>query len=157
MTFISTWVEAQKFAEKIRNQGSKKIVTTNGCFDILHPGHCLYLQKARELGDCLIVGINTDNSVKKIKGPTRPVNDQESRALVLRHLKMIDLVCVFDEPTPNAWLESIRPDIHTKGGDWDPSKMPESEVLKKWGGKIICLPFIEGFSTTGTIEKINKK
>jgi rfaE bifunctional protein nucleotidyltransferase chain/domain len=156
MSFISSWIEARNFIEDLQKKGRQNIVTTNGCFDILHAGHCLYLQKARDLGDCLIVGINSDESVKKIKGPSRPVNDQNSRALVLKHLKMVDLVCVFDEETPNAWLSSLRPSIHTKGGDWDPKKMPENQVLSQWGARIVCLPYVSGFSTTSTIEKMRQ-
>jgi rfaE bifunctional protein nucleotidyltransferase chain/domain len=160
MSFISTWQNAKDFISNLQQQKGRatepKIVTTNGCFDIIHSGHCLYLEQARKLGDCLIVGINSDSSVKKLKGPTRPIHNQESRALVLRHLRMVDLVCVFEEETPEAWLEFLRPHIHTKGGDYKVNELLETKVVSRWGGQVVCLPYVEGFSTTQIVERIRK-
>lgn len=153
---ILTWPQAQKLADECRARGGK-VVSTNGCFDILHAGHVTYLAAARHLGDLLLVGINADASVKKIKGPSRPINSQEARAQVLAALRSVDAVCVFNEETPVEWLKSIRSDLHVKGGDWDPARMPETPVLAAWGGRVQALPFVDGFSTTGTIKKMQGK
>ena len=129
------------------------VVTTNGCFDILHRGHVEYLHAARQLGDLLIVGLNSDASVKKLKGPSRPLNDQNARAVVVGALKSVDAVIVFDEDTPVKWLQEVKPHIHVKGGDWDPKKMPETAVLERWGAKVVVVPYVDGYSTTKLIEK----
>lgn len=147
-----TWPEAKRLADECKARGGI-VVTTNGCFDILHRGHVEYLQSARQLGDLLIVGINSDASVKKIKGPERPINDETSRAVVLGALKPVDGVLIFDEATPVEWLKVLQPQIHVKGGDWDPKKMPETVILESWGAKVVVIPFVEGFSTTRIIEK----
>jgi glycerol-3-phosphate cytidylyltransferase len=152
MKTIYTWEEAAQLAQECKNRGGI-VVTTNGCFDLLHKGHVEYLSAARQLGDLLIVGINSDASVKKVKGPSRPLNDETARAVVLGALKCVDAVCIFKEATPVEWLRVVQPNIHVKGGDWDPAKMPESPVLKEWGGTVKVLPYVEGFSTTGLIEK----
>lgn len=153
---ILTWSQAQKLADDCRARGGK-VVSTNGCFDILHAGHVSYLAAARQLGDLLIVGINADASVRKIKGPSRPINSEDARAQVLSALRAVDAVCVFNEDTPVEWLKSIRSDVHVKGGDWDPSRMPETPVLAQWGGRVQTLPFVDGFSTTSTIQKMQGK
>jgi D-glycero-beta-D-manno-heptose 1-phosphate adenylyltransferase len=134
---------------------SKKIVFTNGCFDILHPGHVDYLAKARDLGDFLIIGLNTDNSVRSLeKAPGRPVNNENARSLVLAGLACVDAVIYFDEPTPFELISYIQPDILVKGGDYTPEKIVGYDVVTKKGGQVISLPFLEGYSTTSIIKKI---
>lgn len=139
--------------QSLKSQG-KKIVSTNGCFDILHLGHLQYLEKARELGDILICAINSDSSVKKLKGPSRPIHSEEIRAQQLAALESVDYVVIFSEPTPEVLLETIQPDIHVKGGDYSPEKLPERLVVEKHGGKVVCVPFTPGFSTSSLIDKI---
>ncbi len=132
-----------------RKQG-KKIVFTNGCFDILHKGHVAYLQQARDLGDILIVGLNSDSSVKKIKGPDRPINNQEDRAFVLGGLAAIDHLVIFTEPTPYEILSKIKPDILVKGGDYKIEEVIGAEFARE-----TCLiDFVEGYSTTRIIHKL---
>lgn len=151
---LSTWNEIAEVTSRLKSSG-KKVVTTNGCFDIIHKGHVSYLFDARALGDALFVGINSDSSVRKIKGPERPINNQESRAFVLGGLACVDGVVVFNETTPVEWLRTVKPDFHVKGGDYkNPENLPEAAALKEWGGKLIILPFVKGFSTSQTIEKI---
>jgi 3-deoxy-manno-octulosonate cytidylyltransferase (CMP-KDO synthetase) len=150
---IAAWVEAQRAQNKNTNSRAK-IVFTNGCFDILHSGHVALLEKARALGDCLIVGINSDASVRRLKGDSRPINAAAARAGVLCALQDVDAVCVFEEDTPIPLLEDVRPDIHVKGGDYKIADLPESDTVKKYGGEIVIVPLEEGFSTTGTLEKL---
>lgn len=145
---------AQK-AEELRAQG-KKIVTTNGCFDILHTGHVRILEAAKELGDVLIVGINTDDSVKRLKGPERPINCDSDRAEVIGALKSVDFVTIFPEDTPVEFLEQVKPDIHVKGSDYKPSDLAETPVVEKHGGQVHILNLVDGKSTTGILEKIRK-
>ncbi len=133
---------------------NKTIVTTNGCFDIIHAGHARYLKQARGLGDVLIVCLNSDESVQRLKGPSRPINHEEDRAEVLSSLYFVDYVVIFREDTPINVLEKIKPDIHVKGGDYTEETLPETPVIKKCGGKIQFIPFLEGRSTTGVINKI---
>ncbi len=134
-----------------------KIVFTNGCFDIVHKGHVEYLNNAKRFGDVLIVGINSDKSIKKIKGEKRPIIPLESRIYVLNNLKSIDFVVPFDEETPINLIKIIKPDIHVKGGDYKEEDLPESKVIKEYGGEIKIIPLIEGFSTTNVIEWVLKK
>jgi D-sedoheptulose 7-phosphate isomerase len=129
-------------------------VFTNGCFDIIHAGHVDLLERCKSLGTKLIVGINSDNSVRKIKGPTRPLVNQEARAAVLKGLKSVDEVVVFDEPTPARLIEEIKPDILVKGGDWKTEEIVGSDFVLKRGGQVFSLPLIEGFSTSAIIEKV---
>ena len=136
---------------------NKIIVTTNGCFDIIHAGHVKYLKQAKELGDVLIVCMNSDASVKRIKGHSRPLNCQDDRAEVLAALKPVDYVVIFEEDTPSDILGKIKPNIHTKGGDYTEETLPEAGIIKKAGGKIKFIPFVQGKSTTNIINKINKK
>ena len=136
------------------HQEKLKIVTTNGCFDLLHRGHTEYLAQAKALGDALIVGINSDASVRHLKGPSRPLQDQETRALQLAALESVDWVTIFEEPTPHPFLEIVRPAIHVKGGDYQVSDLPEREVVQRYQGEVRCLPLVPGFSTTQLIEKI---
>jgi len=141
--------------EKRRRHG-EKVVFTNGCFDILHAGHVDYLQKARALGDLLIVGLNSDASVKKIKGETRPINPQEQRAKVLASLSCVDYVIIFDEETPEELIKRIRPDILVKGADWEEDKIVGASFVKSYGGRVERIPFTYGISTTKIIAKLKE-
>lgn len=133
---------------------NKRIVTTNGCFDILHSGHLQYLEEAASLGDYLVVAVNSDSSVKALKGPLRPIQTELERATLLAGLKPVDLVIIFQDNTPHKILEAVKPDIHVKGGDYVLSELPERDVVEKNGGIIKLLSFKQGFSTTSVIEKI---
>jgi D-beta-D-heptose 7-phosphate kinase/D-beta-D-heptose 1-phosphate adenosyltransferase len=141
--------DASGLAASLRVRG-KKIVFTNGCFDILHRGHIDYLRRTAELGDKLIVGLNSDASVKRLKGPNRPINDQDARAEVLGALEFVDHVVIFDEDTPYELIKAIRPDVLTKGGDYT----PETVVGREFAGKTVIISFVEGYSTTKTIERM---
>lgn len=136
--------------------GRKKIVFTNGCFDIIHPGHVVYLAAAKKLGDILVVGLNSDSSVKKIKGSGRPINDERSRAIVLSALEPIDYICIFSESTPYNLIGRLRPDVLVKGGDWKASCIVGSDIVKSYGGRVRTIPFVKGFSTTSVIEKLSR-
>lgn len=144
-----------KVAQELKKQ-NKKIITTNGCFDILHLGHIRYLQEARQMGDKLIVGVNSDASVKKLKGEGRPVNGELSRAEVLAALESVDYVTIFQEDTPVKLLSLIQPNIHVKGGDYTGKELPEKQVVESGGGKIQFVSFTEGHSTTGLLASIKK-
>jgi rfaE bifunctional protein nucleotidyltransferase chain/domain len=135
----------------------KKIVFTNGCFDILHIGHARYLHEARSLGDHLIVAVNSDRSVRAIKGPERPVTNQEERAEMLAALGCVDSVIIFDEDTPLKVIQYLMPDILVKGGDWKPEDIVGSNTVIAAGGEVKSIPFVEGSSTTGIINKIEGK
>lgn len=139
---------------KIYQTQNKKVVFTNGCFDILHSGHVLYLEEAKNCGDILILALNSDESVKRLKGPTRPINSQQDRAIVLAGLSSIDHIVVFDEDTPYNVIKSIIPDILVKGGDWTIDQIIGSDIVKENGGEVISLSFQEGKSTTGIIRKV---
>lgn len=140
--------------KKIRKQ-KRKIVFTNGTFDYLHAGHVRYLNKAREAGDFLVVGVNTDRSVKSYKGPLRPINPQEDRIEVLCGLACVDFAILFDEPTPLNLIVSIKPDILVKGADWKKSQIAGAKEVESWGGKVKLIPIVEGRSTTALIKKIH--
>jgi D-glycero-beta-D-manno-heptose 1-phosphate adenylyltransferase len=134
---------------------NKKIVFTNGCFDILHPGHVDYLSQARDLGDFLILGLNTDYSVKKLnKAPNRPINSELARACVLAALACIDAIVLFDEETPYDLISFLKPNILVKGDDYQVEKIVGYDVVKANGGKIVTIPFLKGYSTTELIKKI---
>jgi D-beta-D-heptose 7-phosphate kinase/D-beta-D-heptose 1-phosphate adenosyltransferase len=137
-------------------RADKKIVFTNGCFDILHPGHVHLLISARQLGDLLIVGLNSDASVKRLKGNERPVMDEQSRAVVLAAIKYVDLIVLFSEETPLELIKKICPDVLVKGGDYNPDDIVGAEFVKSNGGKTITIPFLEGFSSTRLIQKTKK-
>jgi D-beta-D-heptose 7-phosphate kinase/D-beta-D-heptose 1-phosphate adenosyltransferase len=132
----------------------KKIVFTNGCFDILHPGHIDLLRKARALGDVLLVAINSDASVSRIKGPHRPIFNQAERAELLSGLEMVDLVTVFDEETPLETILKIRPDVLVKGADWGLDNIVGRREVESWGGRVAALSLTEGQSTTGIVERV---
>jgi len=133
----------------------KKIVTTNGCFDLLHTGHVAYLNEAASFGDKLIVGINSDKSVRQIKGPSRPVQNEQDRALIIGSLKMVDYVFIFNEADPREFLKKIKPDIHVKGGDYSVEGLIERETVESNGGKIAIVSFVNGYSTTSILKKIS--
>jgi glycerol-3-phosphate cytidylyltransferase len=138
-------------------QAGKKIVTTNGCFDLMHAGHATYLSDAKKHGDVLIVGLNSDTSVKRYKGEGRPFVNEQDRALLIASLQSVDFVTVFDEDTPVKLLETIQPHIHAKGGDYDVEKMPESETVKNGGGTLVAIPLVDGRSTTALVRRIKGK
>jgi len=134
----------------------KTIVSTNGCFDILHVGHVRYLKQSASLGDILVVCLNSDNSVKRLKGPNRPLNNENDRAEVLAAIDCVDYVVIFDDDTPVKYLEEIKPNIHTKGGDYDVNNLPEAKVIMDNGGRLEFISFVEGKSTTNIINKMKK-
>lgn len=138
--------------ESYRRQG-KKIVFTNGCFDLLHIGHVRYLEEAAKLGDVLIVGINTDASVQKLKGPTRPIQNESDRAEILASLKAVDHTVLFGEETPYNLIKQILPNVLVKGGDWKPDQIVGSDIVLANKGEVKSLLFIDGKSTTKIIEK----
>ena len=132
----------------------KKVVFTNGCFDILHVGHIRYLRKAKKLGDILVVGLNTDRSVKEIKGAKRPIVHQKDRAEVLAALEFVDYVVLFDEPDPFSLIEKVKPTILVKGADWPKGEIIARAVVEKAGGRVVRIPLVPGASSTGVIERI---
>ncbi|MCD4682125.1 MAG: D-glycero-beta-D-manno-heptose 1-phosphate adenylyltransferase [Bacteroidales bacterium] len=132
----------------------KRIVFTNGCFDIIHLGHIDYLSKAKDLGDILIVGLNTDDSVKRIKGDTRPITDEKSRAMILSSLRFVDAVVFFNEDTPHNLIKEVQPDILIKGSDYKADEIVGSDIVQKKGGKVITIDYLEGYSTTSILEKV---
>jgi len=137
-------------------QAGKKVVFTNGCFDILHLGHVDYLEKARELGDKLVLGLNTDDSVSRFKGPERPIQSQNSRAHVLASLQFIDLVVFFNEDTPLNLISELVPDVLVKGSDYLAENIVGADVVKRAGGVVKTIDFVPGYSTTRILEKIKK-
>ena len=138
-------------------QAGKRIVFTNGCFDIIHVGHVRYLKEARSLGDVLVVGLNSDESVRAIKGMNRPIVPQGERAEVLSSLRDVDYVVIFNEPDPYNTIAALRPDILVKGGDWSIENIIGRDIVESYGGKVCSIPFIEGASSTNIIESIIKK
>ena len=144
-----------KELSRLRSKG-KRIVFTNGCFDILHVGHVDYLSRAKRLGDVLVVGLNSDSSVKKIKGNDRPINKERDRAKVLCALSFVDYVTSFSELTPEKLIVKLKPDILVKGGDWKIEDIVGSSFVKSYGGKVKRIPFVRGYSTTALIAKIER-
>jgi rfaE bifunctional protein nucleotidyltransferase chain/domain len=134
--------------------GKEDVVFTNGCFDILHPGHVDYLQRARSLGSCLVVGLNSDASVRRLKGPLRPVNDETSRALVLAALACVDYVIVFHEDTPYELIRTVEPDVLVKGGDWSVDRIVGRDLVEGLGGRVLSIPLLKGYSTTAIVDRI---
>mgnify|MGYP000912232410 CR=1 FL=1 len=145
--------DMQKKVKQLQENG-KKVVFTNGVFDILHVGHLTYLEEARGLGDVLIVGVNSDRSVKTNKGDKRPINPEKNRAEMLLGLKFVDFTVIFDEKTPENLLDLLKPDIHVKGGDYKKEDLPETEIVEKNGGEVRILSFVDNISTTEIINKI---
>lgn len=148
----------QKALNKINNwkESGSKIVFTNGCFDILHSGHIQYLSEAKKLGDILIIGLNSDTSVKRLKGENRPVKSQECRADILAFMGDIDMIIIFNEDTPLNLIDQIIPDILVKGGDWKPEEIVGSEIVLKNGGEVKSLSFLEGYSSSSIIDKMTR-
>ena len=146
--------DLQELLSKLRKDG-KTIVTTNGCFDILHVGHVRYLEETKKFGDVLIVALNSDKSVRRLKGEGRPINNENDRAEVLNALKSVDYVVLFDEDSPADLLAEIKPDVHTKGADYTVETLPEAKIILENGGRLEFISFVEGKSTTSTIAKIN--
>ena len=147
--------EGASLARELRAQG-KRIVFTNGVFDILHPGHVRYLQQARDLGDALIVGLNADASVRRNKGPKRPINPQEERAEILEALQSVDAVVLFEQDTPAEIIAAIQPDVLVKGADWAADAIVGRETVEARGGRVVRMPVEQGFSTTEIVERIRK-
>lgn len=133
-----------------------RVVFTNGCFDLLHPGHVTYLEQARELGDVLVVGLNSDDSIRRLKGPTRPVNRLADRAHMLAGLRSVDLVVPFEQDTPIELIRSLLPDVLVKGGDYVPDDIVGAAEVRQAGGEVIVVPFLDGHSSSSLIEKIRK-
>ena len=150
---IKTREDLKKVVESLKEEG-KRVVFTNGCFDLIHVGHTRYLQEARKLGDVLIVGVNSDSSVRTIKGKNRPVIPEEERAEVLSALQCVDFVVIFDEPDPLNIISLLKPDVLVKGGDWGEDAIIGREVIESSGGKVVRIPEIEGASSSSIIDKI---
>jgi len=151
------WDDLPAWRAALRGAG-KKLVVTNGCFDILHLGHVTYLENARNLGDALLIGVNGDAAVRGLKGAGRPVNSETDRASVLAALQSVDGVCIFPDPAATTFLAAARPDIYVKGGDYtlDTLNQDERRAVESAGGKIVLVPFVPGKSTTGLLEKISR-
>ena len=149
-------VKKEDLKDLLNTLKNKKIVFTNGCFDILHIGHAKYLKESKKFGDILIVGLNSDSSVKRLKGENRPINNESDRAGLLDELKSVDYVVIFEEDSPVELLDIIKPDIYTKGADYTVETLPEAQTVLKNGGKIEFIKFVEGKSTTGIVKNILK-
>ena len=144
----------EQAGELVKGYGGdgKCVVFTNGCFDVLHPGHVQYLQAARKLGDMLVLGLNSDDSIKRLKGPSRPICEESARAYMLASMACVDMVVVFDEDTPVELMGALTPDILVKGADWEGKELPGSELV----GRVEFMPFLEGWSSTDVIGRIKK-
>jgi len=153
MNKILTRTQLKEKIDHLREDG-KKIVFTNGCFDILHVGHTRYLREAKKVGDVLILALNSDDSVRSLKGEKRPLVPEAERADVVASLESVDFVTIFHEQTPLTLIEYLKPDILVKGGDWAEEQVVGRESVKKWGGRVIIIPETKGSSTTNIIEKI---
>ncbi len=154
---VVTWEQLPAWRAGLRAKG-RKLVVTNGCFDLLHRGHVTYLESARALGDALLVGVNGDAGVSELKGPLRPVNCEDDRAAVLAALASVDGVCIFTDRTALRFLSAVQPDIYAKGGDYtiDTINQEERQLVEKLGGKVVVLPVVPGKSTTALLEKISR-
>jgi len=154
---IIAWDDLPAWRRQVRASG-RKLVVTNGCFDLLHLGHVTYLENARNFGDALLIGVNGDAGVRELKGPTRPVNAETDRAAVLAALESITAVCIFPEKTATNFLAAAQPDIYVKGGDYTLETLNQDErrAVESAGGKIVLVPFVPGKSTTGLLEKISR-
>lgn len=145
----------EELSEQIKSEG-KSIVFTNGCFDILHSGHVFYLQKAKQQGDILILGLNSDASVRRLKGEKRPINSEIDRAIVISELKSVDYVVIFEEDTPQEIISLIVPNKLVKGGDYKKEDVVGKEIVEGNGGEVVIIPFVDGKSTTNIINRINE-
>jgi D-beta-D-heptose 7-phosphate kinase/D-beta-D-heptose 1-phosphate adenosyltransferase len=153
---IKTNEDLQRIIKDLKTKG-KRIVFTNGCFDLLHLGHIRYLKKAKSLGGILVVGVNSDRSVQSLKGPERPILPEEERAEILSCLECVDYITIFDGLTPLELISSLQPHILVKGGDWTKETTVGREVVERSGGEVVILPFVEGLSTSNIIETILKR
>lgn len=145
--------DARRLVERLRTEG-RRIVFTNGVYDLLHPGHIRYLQRARSLGDALIVGVNADASVRRIKGPSRPINPEAERAEVIAALACVDAAVIFDEDTPAAIVRLVQPDVLVKGADWPADQIVGRDTVEARGGRVVLVPVEQGYSTTALLERI---
>ena len=152
---VVSWEELLPERDLWRRAG-RTVVWTNGCFDLLHVGHLRSLEAAKRLGDVLVVGVNGDESVRRLKGPGRPVVPAEDRAAMVAALRPVDRVVIFGEDTPEAALERLRPEIHAKGADYADKPIPEREVVERHGGRVVLLPLVEGWSTSGLLDRIGR-
>lgn len=148
--------EIRDLIDKIHREG-KTVVATNGCFDILHVGHVRYLEKTKSFADYLIVLLNSDKSVKSIKGPSRPINNENDRAEILSALRCVDYVVLFDEDSPKNLLDEMKPDVYTKGADYTMETLPEADIMRKNNTRVEFIEFVDGKSTTNIINKMNKE
>lgn len=149
---IVPWTFFKENDVKLHN---RKIVFTNGCFDVLHYGHVHYLLDAKSLGDLLVVGLNSDGSVRRLKGESRPINGEKERAFVLAALEFVDYIVVFEEDTPEKLIETVKPDVLVKGGDYQIENIVGADFVMQNGGTVTTIPFVEGFSSTRIIEQLN--
>jgi D-beta-D-heptose 7-phosphate kinase/D-beta-D-heptose 1-phosphate adenosyltransferase len=156
MAKILSLDQLQTERERLRRLG-RRVVFTNGCFDLIHPGHIRYLQSASRLGDALIVALNSDRSARELKGEKRPILDQNERAEVMAALGCVDYVTIFDEPTPREIIAALLPDVLVKGGDWDIDRIVGRDEVEAAGGEVLSLSFVEGCSTTDLIERIARR
>jgi D-beta-D-heptose 7-phosphate kinase/D-beta-D-heptose 1-phosphate adenosyltransferase len=152
---ILDWKKLNKKLDSLRKKNNK-IVFTNGCFDIIHPGHIDYLKKAKALGDILVIGINSDSSIKRIKGAFRPINSENNRLKILEAFYFVDFLTIFNEDTPYNLIDLVKPDILVKGGDWNISEIVGKNIVEKYGGIVKIIPLLEGYSTSNIIDKILK-
>ena len=152
---IKNLAQMRAVVARLKGRG-KKVVFTNGCFDILHVGHVRYLRKAKTRGDVLVVGLNTDRSVKEIKGEKRPIVPEKERAEILAALEFVDYVVPFDEPNPFRLIEALKPNVLVKGADWPKSRIIGRDIVEKIGGRVVRIPLVAGASSTGLIEKVLK-
>ncbi len=155
MPFVASFDELKCIVARERKKG-KRIVTTNGCFDLLHLGHVRYLQEAQKLGDVLVVGINSDASVRKLKGKDRPLNPETDRAEVVAALRCVDYTFIFHEDDPVRFVEELKPDVHAKGGDYTLDRIIERTAVESGGGKVVLLGMVKGKSTTGLINRFKE-
>ncbi len=153
MSKLKTLDELIKIVEGLKKEG-KKIVFTNGCFDLLHLGHIRYLKEAKKLGDILIIGLNSDTSVRSLKGPNRPLVKEEDRAEILSALEAVDYIVIFNELTPKNLIDKIIPNVLAKGGDWREEEVVGRDTVEAHGGKVIIIPEVKGYSTSALINKI---
>jgi D-beta-D-heptose 7-phosphate kinase/D-beta-D-heptose 1-phosphate adenosyltransferase len=153
---IKTLAGLKQIVSRLKKQG-KRIVFTNGCFDLLHAGHVVYLEDAKRKGDCLVVAINSDASVRRLKGAPRPITKEADRARVLAALHSVDYVVLFGEDTPYAVIQEIKPNILIKGGDWPVNKIVGADLVKSYGGTVACIPYIPGHSSTNIIARCAHK
>lgn len=153
---IQDWQGTAMLVQHWRSEGLRTVFT-NGCFDILHYGHINYLARARDLGDRLIVGLNSAGSVRRLKGPNRPINDEATRLHLMAALSFVDAVVVFDQDTPLELIQLLKPDVLVKGGDWQPDQIVGADIVISNGGSVLSLPFIDGYSTTAIETKIKNQ